>query len=244
VSEAISFVLVFSLVVATVGVVYATGLSGLQDARDAERFNNAERAFDVLADNVADMQREGAPSRATELKLSDASIGFGEETRVTVVIDGTTTDSVTLRPIVYDTGGRSQLAYENGAVVRSDGEGSVMLSEPDMVFDPDENVVVVPVVQTRPVAGTPTEVAGGGTVLVRTQLRTNEVLSSHTAGPHAVNLTVTTAPRRADAWERYLADALAPWGTPCTRPSADTVRCQFQADAVYVSAARLDTAIA
>jgi len=52
VSDVVGYVLVFSLVSLTVGVVSVAGVGALQDARDVEQANNAERAFDVLGDNV------------------------------------------------------------------------------------------------------------------------------------------------------------------------------------------------
>jgi len=60
------FVFAFALVTASVGVVYTTGIGGLEDARENEQVTNAVRAFDVLHDNIEDVTREDAPSRATE----------------------------------------------------------------------------------------------------------------------------------------------------------------------------------
>ena len=74
VSEIIGFVLVFSLILGTITIVYVGGLSGLDDARNAERVNNAERAFDVMANNFQQMGRGDAPNRATEIKLADAQL--------------------------------------------------------------------------------------------------------------------------------------------------------------------------
>lgn len=239
VSEALSFILVFSIVTLTVGIVYAGGFASLQDARDAERFENAERAFDVLADNLADTYRDGAPSRATELKLADASIGFGEETEVSVAVDGDPPASVALDPIVYDAGTGPTLAYENGAVVRAEGDTAFMIEDPEMVFDGDEDLVVLPVVQTRS-TGETSSLSGQSTVLVRTQLTENELLSRYDSGSHSVTMTVTTTPARADAWERYLSEAVSEVGGSCSRPATDEVSCSFTVDTVYVSAARLD----
>ena len=73
-SDVLGFVFVFAIVVSTIGLVFATGFTGLQDARDFERVNNAERAFEVLRDNVGDMIYRGAPSRVTEIKLASASL--------------------------------------------------------------------------------------------------------------------------------------------------------------------------
>ena len=66
VSEVISFVLVFSLIAATVALVYVSGIGGLESTRSSQRVTNAERAFDVLHDNIANIHRRCTPSRATE----------------------------------------------------------------------------------------------------------------------------------------------------------------------------------
>jgi hypothetical protein len=244
VSEALSFVLVFSIVTLTVGIVYVGGFASLQDARDAERFENAERAFDVLADNLEDTYRDGAPSRATELKLADASIGFGSETEVSVAVDGDPPVSVALDPIVYDAGTGRTLAYENGAVVRSEGDTAFMIEDPEMVFDADEDLVVVPIVQTRPTGDT-SSLSGQSTVLVRTQLMKNGLLSQYDSGPHSVELDVTTTPARAEAWERYLSPKVSAMGGSCNfeNPDDSKVSCSVTADTVYVSAARLDVSL-
>jgi len=63
VSDVVGYVLIFSLIVATVGVVTTVGFSTLEDRQDAERVNNVERAFDVFANNMENVYRDGAPSR-------------------------------------------------------------------------------------------------------------------------------------------------------------------------------------
>lgn len=42
VSDVVGFVLVFALIITSVGVIYTDGLTSLQDARDAQRLSNAD----------------------------------------------------------------------------------------------------------------------------------------------------------------------------------------------------------
>lgn len=72
VSDTLGFVFVFAIILSTVAVVTTIGMAGLQDTRDVERVNNAERAFDILGDNMEDIADRGAPSRATEVKVEEA----------------------------------------------------------------------------------------------------------------------------------------------------------------------------
>jgi hypothetical protein len=228
VSEVISFVLVFSLIAATVALVYVSGIGGLESTRSSERVTNAERAFDVLQDNIADIHREGAPSRATEIKLSDAQMTYGESTRITVQVENlnetnasvSNVSSVSIDPIVYAAESGPELVYSNGAVFRQDRSGTVLNTPPGFLFTDDggERTAIVPTVQTRNrgVGG----VGNQGTILVRTLLASQEVeiaednpsaLTSPDANPdgsgdteYNVTITIETAEERQGVWLDYL----------------------------------------
>jgi hypothetical protein len=260
----LGFVLVFSLITMTVGAVYATGFSGLEDARDAERVNNAERAFDVLAHNVEDSDRGGAPGRSTEVKLSDASIDFGDRTNVSVTLERDTNDDGTydddrtayeqFSPIVYEASG-TRIVYENGAVIREESDGAVMRREPSMAFRErgGERSVVLSIVDLNRRGGG--QVAGSTTVLVRTRLQsgpgarttllsTPRTLDGGTAD--RVTLNVTTGPDRAVAWERYVEDSVGWTSDPCSRTDVATgtaVVCTFETDHLLVRTTHLNARI-
>ena len=134
VSETIGFVLVFALITTTIAVTFTVGLGGLEDAQLAERDTNVERAFDVLQDNLNDIARDGVPSRSTEIGLGGGRLAFEDRTQVT--INSTAwTDSYTRNTsaIVYRGADDTRIVYENGAVFRTQKEGGVMLSEPDLL---------------------------------------------------------------------------------------------------------------
>lgn len=253
VSEIIGFVLIVSLILSIVGVVYAVGIGGLEDSRNAERVNNAERAFDVLADNLNDIHARDAPSRATEIKLADANLAFGAESEVMVKKDGDPTGyGKTLTPIVYDAGTDAQLVYENGAVIRSDGDNAVMLREPSAVFieQNGERIAVMPIIETRP-DGSSGGVSGTTTVLIRADGTISGQLqpdSWSTWNDQAVHLEMRTSATRAPVWEGYLESAIPDNWDPndddvCTIPSPDTVACDFETDEMYVTRTGIDVKI-
>jgi hypothetical protein len=252
VSDAIGFVLVFSLIIASVGVVYTTGFAALSDSRDEERVTNAVRAFDVLADNFEDIYRTDAPSRATEIKLSDASLAFGEETELTVNVTNVPGESysVDVEPIVYRASNTdTTVVYENGATFRTDRGAGVMKRAPHLLVRDTggSQVVIVPVVQTR--SKSTAGVGGSSTVLVRSERVESEMLSSVPAdaddnanvSQYDVTITMETDPARAEAWMRYLDDQD---GTTCTMPASDTVECTVVADELRVSVTRIDVSFA
>lgn len=260
-TEVLGFVLVFSLVASTTGIVYVYGFGGLQDARDATALDNAERAMDVLADNVRDIHDRGVQNRATEVKLYGAGLGLREPTTwkvdVSAPTDGVTKSySYDVEPLVYSAGD-TELVYANGALIRVDRGGAIMKREPPFVFRRvgGENVTVVPVIETR--SPTTQNVAGDTTVLVRTDLALSETIversGNYSDTSLAVNLSAETTPDRAVVWERYLeASITEAYGTTadpdgyCRLRGSDsaTVACEFDARRVYVGVSRIDLSIA
>lgn len=254
VSDVVGFVLVFALITSTVAMVYTFGFAGLENAREEERLSNAERAFDILADNVGDLYHRGAPSRLTEIKLSGATLGYGSETRLTVEVDGagspTPTYSTTLDPIVYAPADSPvRLVYENGAVFRErPGVGGVVRHTSDAVFrDGATRTAVIPLVQTRS-AGTP-GVGGSSTVRIRTEKAGSEVLGtfrdptndpdSDGTDEYEVTYTVETSSTRAPLWEASLEERIS-WNSNACSVSGDTVTCTFDVQRLYVTALRID----
>lgn len=207
VSEVLGFVLVFAIITATIGIVYASGFGGLVTAQQAEQLSNMERAFDVLDDNMADLHRRGAPSRATEVKLAGGTISLADRTTVSVTVtndsDANHNDTFTIhpRPIVYHGAGDQSVVYVLGSTFRAGDDGAAMLSSPDFVVDSDRAVLPM----TATYAGTSTTSTGGqGTVLIVAHVQSRSVpVDFTTAQGHTATLNVTITSPRADAWRRY-----------------------------------------
>ena len=205
VSETLGFVLVFTLITGTVGVVYATGITGLSDAQHAEKVQNVERAFDVLADNLDDLHQSGAPSRSTEVRLAGGSLSTGEPVTVRIRAEKLTdasvnaTYTVNLEPIVYEEGDGASLIYADGAVLRSQGSGVVMVSEPGWIVGPERSVL--PMINTY---GSGNGIGGEGAVLIVAQRETRTLKGPFDPGPGATaRVNVTVESPRAEAWQRY-----------------------------------------
>lgn len=218
VSETISFVLVFGLVVASVGTVYAIGVSDLEATRDAERVENAQRAFDVLADNIADL-RDGAPSRGTEVKLAESTLRSTDDAQLNVTVDpGGGAPPVSwetpLSPLVYDVQAGGEIRLSNGAVVRDSGAGgATVVRGPPLVVDDDR--VHITMLKGEHVGSA--AVGGDQTVRIRTAASRPRLFYDNESVTHErvyVNLT-TPYP---DAWGRHYESA----GFACTELAAAT----------------------
>ncbi|QGX94528.1 hypothetical protein EI982_06870 [Haloplanus rallus] len=248
VSDVLSFVLVFSLITASVGLVSVVGLGSLQDARNAERIDNGERAFEVLADNHGDIVHGGAPSRATEIKLAETTLTLGDTSDSEVTLEnGSVPGTVESRSITFGRSGESLdsgVVYEMGAVIRVDRGGAAMRREPPFYFDEDRTVIHYVALESR--TGDIQRRSGSTTVLVRGVRGTTAVLA-HEQPTGNVTLTVDTEPRRAAAWKRYLDDELdgmSPAATPCDPLAGNgTVSCTFRTDDLRISRTTIRTSI-
>ncbi|GAB6862347.1 hypothetical protein ACFR97_07315 [Haloplanus litoreus] len=250
VSDVLSFVLVFSLITASVGLVSVVGLESLQTARDAERIDNGERAFEVFADNQRDIVHGGAPSRATEIKLAETTLTLTTASDAELELaNGTSAGTAESRPLTFGRTGDSNeltsgVVYEMGAVIRVDRDGAVMRRRPPFQFDENRTVIHYVTLESR--TGNPQRRAGSTTVLVRGVRGTTAVLA-HEEPTGNVTFTVDTEPRRAEAWKRYLDDELAdmtPGATACDPPAANgTVTCTFRTDDLRVARTTIRVAI-
>lgn len=242
VSEVVSFALVFSLIVSTVLVISVAGLGTLRDVRDAEQGNNAVRAMDVLADNVADIYRRGAPSRATEIDLKKSSLSIGDP--VTINVSGEDTDLASnpdfvlkrdTVPIVYHVTDETTVVYEAGAVFRMRNDGGVMVRDPEYVLGTGRTAIQVLVFD-----GPTGRTVAGSTVLIRASHDETSLVVANTTGAWNVVRYNVTSPRY-EQWYDYLVDK--PGVTSCrTIDAAEKVACKLDAppERLYVTRVHID----
>lgn len=217
-SDVLGYVLVFSLVVLAVLLVTAGGLAAVEDARDTEQAQNAERAFDVVADNFAAIYERNAPSRSTELDLGDSEIYYNSNVSLTIRGDGKELTTRRMRPVEMNVVDDRNLIYEGGAVFRNTDDGVTMSRPPPFLLT--ERRVHLPVVQTT--AGA-LESAGSTTVLLRGVSTGRRTVTS--GSENFSQLTIGIASPRFEAWEAYLSDEDGP-GLDCTtQPAVETVTC-------------------
>lgn len=246
VSDVIGFVLVFSLVATTVAIVSLSGFTALEDVRDAEKINNAQRAFDVLADNVEDVYDGGVPSRGTEISLVDAQLGTGSTITVNVTARNTTTSdnftvSRTVRPIVWSdaTNDGTELVYALGAVLRAQPDGGVVITEPPFRLGSDRSVVRI--VET---AADQPQLFGGSTVLVRATQSNDRVIAAEDPPPGFDELWLNITTPRADIWNQYLDERPGADCSVVTLPGDDKVACELgTAEGFYVTLTRISIEI-
>lgn len=236
-TETLGFALIFALMISSVVITFTAGYAGLQDVRDIERTNNAERAFEVFADNIGDITHNNAPSRATEMKLSDARVAFEEPIRIRVADpDDSFNQSYTATPIVYATDDPGRVTYEQGAVLRTRHSSGRVVEESSLVLN--ENRTLIPIIRTRQVSDTKASVGGDVTVLIRAIHVNSKVIHVNDSTGNKVWLNITSP--RATAWNDYLDDFS---DVSCSNAATKT-SCSVTTDRVHVTVVRIDVEFA
>jgi len=204
VSELIGYVLAFSIVVASVGAVYAGGLGAAMEFQQDERETNAERAFVALAESLNDLQRGDAPARNGEIRLAEGTLSVADGPNVSIAVNRS---GGSLEIYEGEVGaltyavGETQVAYVAGGVVREDnGAGSIAASPPFACTD--ERAVVSLVTIT---AGDANTRAGQGSVLIEAQRRATRVLYPSTSNT-SVDAVTVSIDENSDAWTRHLSE--------------------------------------
>ena len=226
-SELVGFVLIFSIVLLAVVLLGITGFAGIDRAQMFQQSTNAEQAFSAFADNTNEHLREGAPTRSTEIGISDAKLLLDEPDNLTVHVDGEEVAIIEAHPLVYETGEATAISYAFGAVIREDGGSGVMQRSPNFVLT--EEHVILPVANTTGSAGD--QVSGTSSIQVQTQRMGDTIHHKAHDGNHQVEIEITSP--RATTWQRYLEDAQGV--TSCDMVAEETVSCAITTDAVLVT---------
>lgn len=203
ISEVLSYSLIFGLIVASIAIVTVGGLGSLQSAQTNEQVSNAERAFDVLHDNMADIYSKGAPSRATEISLGDSELFFADNITMEIEPDSGPVVDRTIRPVIFRIGDGRQLVYEAGAVMRVNRDGGIVLNPPPFTMirgsGADTGQVHIPIVQT---ISPNVQSMGSTTVLLRGQSMNRDVVRSDvSAGADIAEIRIESP--RFDVWAHY-----------------------------------------
>jgi hypothetical protein len=150
VSAVLSFVLVLGIVLGSVAVLSVAGFGLLDEQRETEELRTAERGMTNLAADLDDLARyDGLERRTAVLPVGDGTL---------VVDDGGTELEVDFDPVADEEAielgtlsyrsGSETVAYDGGAVVRSDEAGSQLRRQPTATCREDRAIVSLVRIET------------------------------------------------------------------------------------------------
>lgn len=248
VSDVIAFVLVFSIIITSVGFVYAVGFGALNDLQEGEQEANAERSMSALAVAMEDILRERSGDRAADISLGGETMAVEEEYQLEVTAEessGSTTSETVDGALVYGVGSDTQIVYMAGAVIRVDPDGAVVTRGPSFTCRNDGGrsraLVTAPSIVDADNEG---GLSSDGSIRVEAEIsnRLSSTLAYTSAGEddvEEIRVDVTDAPssdletRIADAWDRWF-DQQEGWDNSGT--------CEFGSNdgTVFVRNAEID----
>lgn len=142
VSEVIAFVLVFSIVITSVGLLYTAGFGSITDIQEAETDRSAQRAFSAAAIALEDVQTGDAKRRAVDLELSGRTMAFNDSATISVEINDNPATSAS-GALVYGIGSDTSIVYQSGAVLLDQGpDAQIVTREPLFRCNPGESAMV------------------------------------------------------------------------------------------------------
>ncbi|RQG92508.1 DUF7289 family protein [Natrarchaeobius chitinivorans] len=157
VTELLSFVLIFSIVLTSVALVGLVGFQAIEDYQENERLANAERSMDAFATNGNQLVKNDAVThRSSDLRLRQGTVSPGEAgTRLEIRVTNSSGPddhwswddeygSDDLGAFVYESGGPSEsIAYVGGGVFRESDGTSGVLSEPMITCREETNTALI-----------------------------------------------------------------------------------------------------
>ena len=182
VSDVVAFVLVFSIIIASVGVVTVFGFGALDDLQEGEQNANAERAMAAMAVGMEDVLKHRSPRRQLSMNPQGKSLIVADASRssVTISVDiaggGTVTESAT-GALVYAPEANTELGYEAGAVFRRQRDQVTMVRAPLTRCDTDDDHASVTMPTLKP-EGEQGGISSDGSVAIEAKLDTDRLQSS------------------------------------------------------------------
>lgn len=242
VSHTVSFVLVFSLIVTSVGLVSVVGTGSIQDV---VRFEQTEASVSLMrsaGSGINEVANGAAPAYRSSIALAGGSLRMGNRTEVNVTVSNAsgTMFSETYRPwsIRYEANDRN-VSYQSGLLARGgDRREGVLLTGAGFRCDPANDHASVTIVRLRPSGST---VFGGGPVTIRATEHQARAPSNRSgvsfpeSRPHptATEVIVSVDGPYETAWR----EALTNWGFSYDS-ATDTLECDV--GRVFVQSPRVE----
>jgi len=228
ISEVLSFVFVFALIISTLSVTFIVGIDKLENQQEQEATSNIERSLILYNENVRDLINGEAKSRTTELRTQESTIGGGYETSMRINVenaDKTYASNSTV--FMYKTDYNVNYVQEFGAILKlknpsSDNPEVIMLHEPKFIFTDDFNSTSFHMVETRQANNREVQ---SETVLVR-KTTDDTVVITPDDSTVPENMTVTLQTPNYEFWEDYLSSK-NDVDSCTTDPSEEEVTCEL-----------------
>ena len=222
VSESIGFLLIFSLMMAGIGLVTLYGYPLLMQQQTSADEQIMEKNMIVLQNDVKSLAYKTVPYKETSLKIGGGvltvhnSLYTPPASTITIrdgsgaIVEGFTSGDLTYQSASTNT----EVSLQNGAVVKRQATGSVMLAEPRWFYDGETKTLVINLVNLT--SNDMMARDGIGTV----QMALGETRFDDRVPLNDIYIDYTYDPDRdySTAWDNYFQTTLGMTREPGTEP--------------------------
>lgn len=221
VSEVLGFVLMFAMIVASIGVLYGVGFGTLDDMQFHEQTNSGERALEAVAVGLEDIERDRGPNRAMDVNLGGRELAVTDGPRIEVGVDGEgVVFNDTVGALEYGPDEETTIAYSSGGVFRMQDDVGLLVREPRFRCGEDRAIVSLITLEG------PAEPAfSGGAVRIVAEQQNVDISRLHNDPAENGDVTVSVDGETAmtDGWDRFFEDTHEDWDDEPPNCNAETV---------------------
>jgi hypothetical protein len=214
VSEIVGYMLIFTIVVLSIGLMYIYGYPILEDLQNRIRFQNAEQGFAILQADLDRVVFDQAPVKTTKINTGGGSINAASSgDRITIVVNssGVKKYEVTreMGIVEYRHLGK-RIAYMDGGVFIKESERSYLRVPPKIyVYNDTETLNLTVIISIFSIYCTYPTMGGGERVSVLSKYNRSSasafINQSFNSSDSNVTIVINSS-LYADAWESHLMD--------------------------------------
>ncbi len=155
VSETVGFILIFGIMLTGIALVTLYGYPALLDTQQNANVRNMERNMISLQSDVNSLTYKAVPYKETTMQVSGGVLSVKRPDPASSFIDISNSSGLIVSNFspgsvhFLSESGDIRIALENGAVVKMQHGGSVMLSEPRWFYDEREKILVITLIQVN-----------------------------------------------------------------------------------------------
>lgn len=215
VSESIGFIIIFTIIIAGIGLVTLYGYPMLLQQQTSADEQIMEKNMIVLQNDLKSLAYKMVPYKETSLKVGSGSLGVyntsGTTARFTISNTSGTIEDFPSGDLRYEsTSAQTGISLENGAVVKRmlAQEGSTMLAEPRWFYDPPTKTAVIYLIGINSTEAMSR--SGVGTIKMELdQTKTNSTSYDNPTGSQiCVQYTPNPNANYSTAWGNYFQNSL------------------------------------
>jgi len=214
VSESIGFLLIFTIVIAGIGLVTLYGYPMLLQQQVSADEQIMEKNMIVLQNDLKGLAYKTVPYKETSLKIGGGTLAVynASSTPATSTItirEGATTyvDAFHSGDLRYESvNAKTDISLQNGAVVKRDrtGQGSVMIAEPRWFYDSTSNTMIINLIAINSTS----LMSKTGIGTVQMALSETNYTYLHPTGSVYLDYTPDTGADFSTGWDNYFSSTL------------------------------------